>query len=163
MKIHVFSRKEIETGIRIKPAYVVISIRNPGEPRAKVKKQAGLRGVLYVAFSGIEPLAGLQPPPEIKKIKLSPAEEICAFVHRYRRDGIGAIVVHCEQGMSRSPAVAAAISDALGLNPKRFWQFHTPNEYVYHAVSDAFERHAAARPIQWPKAGGVLNRRPVAS
>lgn len=43
MKIHVFSREEIETSIRIKSAYVVISIRNPGEPHAKVKKQSGLR------------------------------------------------------------------------------------------------------------------------
>ncbi len=96
MKIHVLSRKEIETGIRIKPAYVVISIRNPGEPLAKVKKQAGLRDVLYLAFSGIEPMEGVRLPREIKKIKPSPADEICAFVHRSRRAGIGAIVVNCE-------------------------------------------------------------------
>ena len=144
MKIHVFGREEIESGIRIKPAYVVISIRNSGESRAKVKKQPGLRDVLYLAFSGREPRAGMPMPPEIKIFTPAQAKKICAFVHRHKAD-VGAIVVHCEQGMSRSPAVAAAISDALGLDAKRFWQLHTPNEYVYHTVSDAFERYAAAQ------------------
>ncbi len=144
MKIHVFSREEIETGVRIKPAYVVISIRNSGEPRAKVKKQAGLRGVLYLAFSGIEPMAGRRLPPEIKIFTSAQADKICAFVHRHKAD-VGAIVVHCEKGTSRSPAVAAAISDALGLDAKRFWQLHTTSKYIYNTVLDAFERGTAAQ------------------
>ena len=143
MKIHVFSREEIETSVRIKSAYVVISIRNPGEPHAKVKKQSGLRDLLFLAFHDAEPAAGFELPPEIQLITPAQADKICAFVHRHKAD-VGAIVVHCEQGMSRSPAVAAAISDALGLDPKQFWQLHTPNEYVYHVLSDAFERGAAA-------------------
>ena len=144
MEILVFSRDEIETGVRITSAYVVISIRDPGKPQTKIKKQPGLRDALYLAFNDSEPSTLLQLPPEIKNISPSQADEICEFVHRHKAD-VGAIVVHCEQGMSRSPAVAAAISDALGLDPKRFWQLYTPNEYVYHAVSDAFERGAATR------------------
>ena len=144
MKIHVFGREEIETGIRIKPAYVVISIRNSGEPLAKVKKQTGLRDVLYLAFSGIEPMEGVRLPREMKIFTPAHANKICAFVHRHKAD-VGAIVVHCEKGKSRSPAVAAAISDALGLNAKRFWQLHTPSKYIYKTVLDAFERNAAAQ------------------
>ena len=144
MKIHVFSREEIETGIRIESAYVVISIRDPGKPRAKIKKQPGLRDALYLAFNDGEPSPLPQLPPEMKHFTPAQADEICDFVHRHKAD-VGAIVVHCEQGMSRSPAVAAALSDALGLDAKRFWQLHTPNEYVYHTVSDAFERYAAAQ------------------
>ncbi|MGC9261717.1 MAG: hypothetical protein ACP5I8_16765 [Phycisphaerae bacterium] len=144
MKIHVFSREEIEVGVLIKSAYVVISISDPDKPRPKIKKQAGLREVLYLAFNDAEPSSLLEPSPEIKNITPEQANEICNFVHRHKAD-VGAIVVHCEQGMSRSPAVAAAISDALGLNPKRFWQLHTPNEYVYHTVSDAFDRYAATK------------------
>ncbi|MGC8541725.1 MAG: hypothetical protein ACP5QA_14000 [Phycisphaerae bacterium] len=144
MKILVFSREEIETGVRITSAYVVISIRDPGKPRPKIKKQAGLREVLYLAFNDAEPSVLLELPPEMKIITTAQADTICNFVHRHKAD-VGSIVVHCEQGMSRSPAVAAAISDALGLDPKRFWQLYTPNEYVYHTVSDAFERGAATR------------------
>lgn len=147
MKIHVFTRVEIETGVRIRSAYVVISIRNSGEPLAKVKKQAGLRGVLYLAFSGVEPVAGRRLPREIKIFTPAQADKICAFVHRHK-DDVGAILVHCELGKSRSPAVAAAISDALGLDSKRFWQNHTPSKYVYSTVSDAFVRSAARRAVK---------------
>ena len=144
MEIHVFSRVKVETGIPIKGPYVVISIRNTGEPRAKVKKQLGLRDVLYLEFSGREPMPGVLMPPEIKIFTPAQADKICKFVHRHKAD-VGAIVVHCEQGTSRSPAVAAAISDALGLDAKRFWQLYTPNKHVYHLVSEAFERGTAAQ------------------
>ena len=143
MKVHVFTREQIETGIRIKPAYVVISIRNSGEPRAKVKK-AGLRDVLYLAFSGIDPAHGARLQRKIKYFTPAQADKICAFVHRHKSD-VGAFVVHCEKGTARSPAVAAAISEALGLDAKRFWRTHTPSEYIYKVLLDAFARSAAAR------------------
>ena len=144
MKIHVFTREQIETGIQIKPAYVVISIRNAGESRAKVKKQPGLRDVLYLAFSGIDPAHGAQLRRKIKYFTPAQANKICAFVHRHKAD-VGAFVVHCEKGTARSPAVAAAISDTLGLDSKRFWRTHTPSEYIHKILSSAFERSAAAR------------------
>ncbi len=40
MEIRVFSRDEIESGSLIKFTYVVISIRDPGKPLEKVKKQS---------------------------------------------------------------------------------------------------------------------------
>ncbi len=144
MEVFVFTRAMVEAGLRIKPSYVVISIRNTGEPKAKVKKQAGLRGVLYLAFSGVEPVAGWVMPPRIKLITPAQADKICTFVRRHKAN-IGAIAVHCEKGTSRSPAVAAAICDALHLDGRRFWQLHRPSTYVYRMVSDAFNREARAR------------------
>lgn len=144
MEILVFGRQQVEAGIRIKSAYVVISIRSPGEPLAEVKKQAGLRDVLYLAFSGIEPRADLRLSAEIEFFTPAQADEICAFVHRHKAD-VGAIVVHCEKGQSRSPAIAAAISEGLGLDAQRFWKLYTPKKYLYEAVSEAFKRSAAAR------------------
>ena len=144
MEIRVCDRKEIERGILIRSDYVVISIRDPGKRRAKVKKQAGLRDTLYLAFNDTEPCELPQTPPEIQPMTPAQADRVCKFVRRHKSD-VGSIVVHCEQGMSRSPAVAAAICDALGVNPKRFWQLYTPNHHVYHTVADAFERAAAGR------------------
>lgn len=144
MKVHVFTREQIEAGIRIKPAYVVISIRNSGEPRAKVKKQAGLRAVLFLAFSGIDPVHGARLERKISYFTPAQADKICAFVHRHKAD-VGAIVVHCERGTSRSPAVAAAISDALGLDAKLFWETRTPSAYIHRVQSAAFARSAAAQ------------------
>ncbi len=139
MEVHVFGRAEIEEGIRIRCAYAVISIHDPTRPRAKIKKPAGRRDQLVLTFHDTEPTIGFDLPAEIKLITPAQADEICEFVHRHKAT-VGAIVVHCEQGMSRSPAVAAAISDALGLDPRRFWQLYTPNQHVYHMVSDAFAR-----------------------
>ncbi len=139
MEISVCDRAEIERGILVRSNYVVISIRDPGKKRAKVKQQSGLRDVLFLAFHDAQPSVGFELPPEMKPITPAQAKKIRDFVHRHHA-AVGAIVVHCEQGMSRSPAVAAAISDALGLEAQRFWQFYTPNVYVYHTVADAFER-----------------------
>jgi predicted protein tyrosine phosphatase len=44
---------------------------------------------------------------------------------------VGAFVVHCHQGMSRSPAVAAAVAGYLGVSDDRFWKEHHPNQYLY--------------------------------
>ncbi len=142
MEIHVFSRDDIEAGISVRSDYAVISIHDPGKPRAKVKKQSGLHDVLFLAFHDAEPSSTFDLPPEIHPIEPAQADQIRDFVRKHQV-AVGAIVVHCEQGISRSPAVAAAICDALKLDPKRFWQLYTPNQYVYHIVSDAFERGAA--------------------
>ena len=139
MEIHVCDREGIERGIRVCTDYVVISIRDPDKPRAKVKPQCGLRDVLFLAFHDAEPSANFELPSEVKLISPAEADEIRDFVRKHEPT-VGSIVVHCEQGMSRSPAVAAAISDALGLDGRRFWQLYTPNTFVYHTVADAFER-----------------------
>ena len=144
MKIHVFTRQEIETGIQMKPAYAVVSIRNSGEPRAKVKKQPGLRDVLYLSFSGIDPAHGTRLQRRIKYFTPAQADKICEFVQQHKAD-VGAFVVHCEKGTSRSPAVAAAISEALGLDAKRFWRKYTPSDYIFKVLSEAFARSAAAK------------------
>ena len=142
MEIFVFGREEIETGIVVKSSYVVISIHDPNKRRPKVKKQSGLRDVLHLTFHDSEPSAYTELSPDIQIMTPALADQIRDFVRRHESD-VGAIVVHCEQGMSRSPAVAAAISDALGLDPRRFWQLYTPNQHVYHTVSDAFARDNA--------------------
>ena len=54
------------------------------------------------------------------------------------RATLGAIVVHCEQGVSRSPAVAAALCDALGLDGRRFWHGYQPNKHVSHPHQDHY-------------------------
>ena len=132
MEIRVCGREEIERGLLVRTDYVVISIRDPGRPRAKVKPQCGLRDTLFLAFHDVAPSAGFELAPEIQPITAAQADQICIFVRCHESD-VGTIVGHCERGMSRSPAVAAAISDAMGLDPKRFWQVHLPNQHVYHA------------------------------
>ncbi len=133
MEFIVTDRESIEAGLLVKSSYVVISIHNPDKRPANVRKQSGLRDVLYLAFHDAEPTDTLVIPPEIRLMTPGQAEKIQAFIEKHRAN-VGAIVVHCEQGMSRSPAVAAALCKAMGGDDARFWREYQPNRYVYRLV-----------------------------
>ena len=67
------------------------------------------------------------------------AKQIVDFVHSLDSN-IENLIVSCEAGMSRSPAVAAAILYALGEDDMRIWNnsAYSPNTYVYRKVLKAF-------------------------
>lgn len=136
MDFIVTDRETIEAGLLVRSAYVVISIRDPDKRRAKVPKQAGLRDVLFLAFHDAEPTEKITLPPEIKLMTPKQAQQVHQFVEQHKAD-VGTVVVHCEQGMSRSPAVAAALCKAMGGDDGKFWLEYSPNEYVYGLVLGA--------------------------
>ena len=70
------------------------------------------------------------------------AAQIWRFVREHEGQ-VGTIVVHCEQGMSRSPAVAAALCKAKGGDDARFWRQNQPNPYVYQLVLNASQWEAS--------------------
>lgn len=130
MKFIVAGRNEIERGIAVRTPYVVISIADPGEPLPRIRKPTGFRDVLFLQFHDAEPDDGLAPSQKMVLMTESHAKAIWAFVRSYCKT-VGTIVVHCEQGMSRSPAVAAAICKVLGGNEKLFFREYVPNRHVY--------------------------------
>jgi predicted protein tyrosine phosphatase len=133
MKFIVASRGEIERGIIVRHPYIVISISDPGTPPPRVRRPPAFRDVLHLQFHDEEPVEGFKSPRDIVLMSEEQAREIREFVDRYR-DDVGAIVVHCEQGASRSPAVAAALAKALGEDGDRFFFEYVPNQYVYNLV-----------------------------
>ena len=73
------------------------------------------------------------------------ADAICAFVLRYGRE-IDLLIIHCTEGVSRSPAVAAGILGGLRQDEGRIRKnpaYH-PNTLVYQMVREAF-----ARGVRW--------------
>ncbi len=70
------------------------------------------------------------------------ADRVWRFVRKHESQ-VGTIVVHCEQGMSRSPAVAATLCKGKGGDDARFWRQYQPNPYVYRLVMDASEEEAS--------------------
>ena len=136
MHIVVTDRETIESGLRVRSAYVVISIYDPDRRRPKVRRQAGLRDVLQLGFHDAEPTETMVLPPDIKLMTPEHAARIVQFVRKHRAN-VGGIVVHCEQGMSRSPAVAAAISKLCACDGRRFWKEYQPNQFVYRLVMEA--------------------------
>ena len=123
----------MERGFLIRSSYALISIRDSDAARARVPKVAGLRGVLHLAFDDAEPAESFQLPPDIKLMTDHHARRIWRFV-RFHREQVGAFVVHCHQGMSRSPAVAAAIAAHLRVDGREFMEDYTPNQYVYRLL-----------------------------
>jgi predicted protein tyrosine phosphatase len=126
MTLVVCGRDEIESGVTVKSNYVVISIRDPERRKARVRRQSGLKDVLYLAFHDAELSKATKLPDDIKPMTADRARQIWAFVRKWEKL-VGTIVVHCEQGMSRSPAVAAALSRYFGGDEGYFFQNYQPN------------------------------------
>ena len=133
MEFIVTDRIGIKTGVRVRAAYVVISIHDPDSPKPRVKRQPGLRAVLQLMFDDAEPTDSGMLNERVTLMSAEQARQVWDFVQQHRHD-VGAVVVHCEAGMSRSPAVAAALCKALVGDNRRFWQEYQPNEYVYRLV-----------------------------
>jgi len=147
MKILVTDRESIEQGFLIRSSYALISIRDSDASSARVPKSTALRGVLHLAFDDAEPSQTMPLPPEITVMTPAQARQIWRFVGRYQRE-VGAFVVHCHQGMSRSPAVAAALAIYLGQSDKPFWRDYSPNLHVYRLL-----RHTMPEANQHPSKG----------
>lgn len=133
MEFLVASRDEIERGIAVRSPYVVISISDPHRRQPKIRKPAGFRAALYVKFHDAVPVETPRLPKHIVLMRREQARRIWKFVCRYRSQ-VGTVVVHCEQGMSRSPAVAAALSLQLNGDNGKFFQEYQPNMYIYHLM-----------------------------
>jgi len=144
MKFIVASRNDIERGIVVRTPYVVVSITDPGTRRPRIPKPAGFRDAMYLQFHDAEPVKGERLPSEIVLMTRGHAEMIWDFVSRHQ-DRVGTVVVHCEQGMSRSPAVAAAIAKRFDINNDCFFLQWQPNVYIYALMcSTAADNESAA-------------------
>lgn len=67
------------------------------------------------------------------------AEKIIKFVKKYL-DKIELIVCQCDAGISRSAAVAAALSKCLNKNDEYFFKKYLPNSLVYSTILKVWNR-----------------------
>ena len=98
-----------------------------------------LRACLELGFHDSEPTANFKLPDNIRLISEEDTEKIWTFILGLQEE-VKTVVVHCEQGMSRSPAVAAAICGCLGGDPSIFLNTYQPNQFVFKAVREAYRR-----------------------
>lgn len=135
MQFQVYDRRSVESGIVVREAYVLISIRDPDKPAVRFRQPAGRRDVLALAFHDAEPARGIKLPKGVQLMQTDDAVRIWEFVPQHR-EHIGAIVCHCEQGMSRSPAVAWALAEVLDADVAAILAESQPNKYVYELLRD---------------------------
>ena len=139
MKTIVASRDEVEHGLIVMEPCVAISISDPEAGPAEVRLGSVCRDDLFLEFDDDEPIDGIELPSDVKLISAKDGKAIWRFVDRHRAD-VDTIVVNCHAGMSRSPAVAAAICEVLGEDSARFFREYMPNRYVYETVLAARNR-----------------------
>jgi predicted protein tyrosine phosphatase len=135
MEFLVYDRRSIERGIVVHSAYILVSIRDPDKAPVRYRRPPALRGVLSLAFHDAEPASGLRLPPNICLMQRDDAVKIWEFVQQHRKH-VGTIVCHCEQGMSRSPAVAVALAEVLGGDADTLRAESQPNQYTYELMRD---------------------------
>ena len=134
MEFIVTDRRSIERGLVVRTPYIVISVRDPGTPKPRIRRGAGFRDALYLAFHDAEPTDQFELPSDISLMSHRDGERIWEFVYRWS-DQIGTIVCHCEQGMSRSPAVAIGLCVGLGEDSAELVAEYSPNVYVRQLVT----------------------------
>jgi predicted protein tyrosine phosphatase len=138
MEFVVAGRQDIESGIPIRTAYVVISITDPGSRPARIQRTAGFRDVLRLQFHDALPVEGFTLPPDIVIMNEDHARAIWQFVKKWQ-ESAETIAVHCEQGVSRSPAVAAAICKVLIGGGRQYFREYVPSRYIYDLLLTAAE------------------------
>lgn len=64
--------------------------------------------------------------------------QIAKQIKDFLNDKFDILIVHCEAGISRSPAIAAAISEFLNI-PHNFFQTHLPNKMVFEILQNVLK------------------------
>ncbi len=121
--------------------FAVLSIQEYPTDMMGIQYKCGgnCKGALNVWFSDITDKDRERQGTYIKLITEEDAEEIYKFVMNIKDKDIDQLIIHCNMGVSRSPAVAAAISKALtGSDDEFFGGKFIPNMVVYYTVLKAF-------------------------
>lgn len=135
----VLNRFDVAT---VKPdvPYLVISVTDPERDEAVLAESANRRAVLRLRFHD----KGTRRPLAPGKVVMTSedARTVIAFVQAHLDEG-QLIVCQCEGGISRSAAIAAALSRILQGEDRFFFQHYAPNDWIYHLLLEAADEGEA--------------------
>lgn len=129
------SRHDVERRLLVRVPHILVSIRDCGSPTPRLRYNGLRRAVLFLEFDDAEPVANFSLPPDVRLMTRADADAIWSLVLRHRNE-VDAAVVHCEQGMSRSPAVAAGLLKGLGQSDEDIWGEYQPNSHVLRLICE---------------------------
>lgn len=122
---------------------IVISITDPANSEAEIFDSPFLLGILRLKFDDVDGSNKFKFVFEESKdvfMDAEHAEKILSFVKKYSPD-ISLIVCQCEQGVSRSPAIAAALlSKILQNEDEHFLKNYWANRWVYDLIIQANQK-----------------------
>lgn len=133
----VYNRTTIENIVPHDVPHVIVSIRSPKDPKeARLPIGKHTLGVCRLTFHDMDDMH--MAYPHIKEqyehqcFNRSHAREIVKLIRS--NPTAQRLLVHCDAGFSRSPAVAAALSKALTGDDKTFFKRYSPNMRVYRTL-----------------------------
>lgn len=135
MELFVYSRDALA---RVRPhevPHVIISVTSGVEDVARFPVPSTCRAVLRLVFADLAPSEVDASTRELL-FTAAQAARIWSFVDEHRPH-VERLLVHCDAGRSRSPAIAAAISTALGRDAASFFEQYEPNQHVYDTLLEA--------------------------
>ncbi|HQU82034.1 MAG TPA: hypothetical protein PKY59_02855 [Pyrinomonadaceae bacterium] len=135
------SREEIKT-FAPDVYYIVISVTDPENSEAEIFDSHFLVDVLRLKFDDVDAANKFKFDfSESKEIYMneSQATQILSFVKK-NMEKISLIVCQCEQGVSRSPAIAAALSKILQNKDEFFLNNFWANRSVYNVIIEENKR-----------------------
>ncbi len=133
MKFKVLGEREIKD-FTYNEKYVVISIRSPHAYPVELKEDSNRLGVLQLAFGDVD--REVDHPQAVLMTK-EQAKQILGFYSFYK-DKVDTVVVNCGAGISRSSAVAAALTRIEGQDDSWFFTEYIPNRFVYRMILEEY-------------------------
>ena len=110
MDIYVYSRQALDAARPHDVPHLVISITSSPDDVASLRSHPARLGVLRLSFPDVELPSELYAEGVL--FSREHATQVWAFVEEHRAK-VERIIVHCDAGKSRSPAVAAALARVL--------------------------------------------------
>ena len=117
--------------------YILISITDPTTPDAKIAESEYRVDALRLKFHDSGDYG--QPLRDTVVMTAEHARSILDFVNQHKNT-VSTIVCQCEAGMSRSAAIAAALSHILQGQNRYFYANFEPNKWVYKTILDEHQR-----------------------
>jgi len=119
----------------------IISITNTPDDIIKFEYNNNIKGVLRLHFYDEDHISILQynDATKLKLFETADALKVLTFFESVK-DKIDVLYIHCQAGISRSPAIAAALCDLYGIESSANWFFnYSPNFFVYRKMMDSWE------------------------
>ena len=132
--------------------YIVISISQPGQERPNIEHLHCPK--LFLNFDDLEFLPQNQYPDLFKLFTNDMAIQILDFVNKNFNPYI---IVHCQAGVCRSAAVAAALSKIMLNKDDEIFKTKIPNMLVYRKILQAWFEDPKAH-IRWSNLNLIRNQ-----
>jgi predicted protein tyrosine phosphatase len=141
MKIQVFNELEIQRVVT-EEKHIVISIQDPSCEFVTLPNQSSRLDYLGLKFYDIDDvyISNFDEWCNERKItgfNKNDAKLILDFVMKWK-DKIDLILVNCCSGISRSSAIAGALSKILNGNDEFYFKHYIPNRLVYRYILEEY-------------------------